>query len=73
MQVGKSVGEYHYCFSKIVEKEKLKLTYYSTIYYSITNKLNEQIQKIILSAFYKGLTAEIRNALPNAFYDYHDL
>ena len=74
MQLGESVEEYDYRFSKIVDKEKFKLTHYSTIYYSISNKLNEEFKKIILSAFLKGLTAEIRNVLPNdLYYDYYDL
>ena len=74
MQEGESVEEYDYRFSKIVDKEKFNLTPYSTIYFSISNKLNEEFQKIILSVFIKGLTAEIRNALlNNPYYDYHDL
>ena len=57
MQEGESVEEYDYRFFKIVVKKKFKLNHYSTIYYSISNKLNEEFRKIILSAFLKGLTA----------------
>ena len=50
------------------------MNHYSSIHYSISNKLNEEFRKIILSAFLKGLTAEIRNALLNdPYYDNHDL